>query len=188
MADGCHHEQALANVQPIIAEWIETAKGDLRTNPRSYIVGNVREGTQVFTNVGIHLKGMGSFRRVDEKPSFVLNFDKFVPDQEYCGLTKLMLNNSVQDQTYLAELLATSLFRDAGVPAARVTHVRVRVDGKELGLYTGIEAMNKKFLKRNFKNSNGNLYEGYLRDIDRRMDQDNGEDTSQSDVRALLAA
>lgn len=175
-------------VRLVEIELTEPAKAALRSNPRSYIIGNVREGTQTFTKVGIHLKGMGSFRRLDEKPSFVLNFDKFLPDQEYCGLTKLMLNNSVQDQTYLAELLATSLFRDAGVPAARVTHVRVKLDGKDLGLYTAIEAMNKRFLKRNFKNNNGNLYEGYLRDINTRMDQDNGEDTSQSDVRALLAA
>src|SRR5437660_6514279 len=175
-------------VRLIDIELTEPAKMALRTNPRSYIVGNVREGTQTFTNVGVHLKGMGSFRRLDEKPSFVLKFDKFLPDREYCGLTKLMLNNSVQDQTYLAELLATGLFRDAGVPAARVTHVRVRLNGQDLGLYTAIEAMNKKFLKRNFKNNNGNLYEGYLRDINTRMDQDNGDDTSQSDVRMLLAA
>src|ERR1041385_7553642 len=100
-------------VRWIEIELTEPGKMALRTNPRSYITGNVREGTQTFTNVGVHLKGMGSFRRLDEKPSFVLKFDKFLPDQEYCGLTKLMLDNSVQDQTYLAELLATSLFRDA---------------------------------------------------------------------------
>ena len=131
---------------------------------------------------------MGSFRRFDEKASFVLKFDKFVPDQQYCGLTKLMLNNSVQDQTYLAEHLATGLFRDAGVPAARVTHVRVQVNGRDLGLYVAIEGMNKHFLKRHFKNNTGNLYEGYLRDINTHLDQDNGEDTSQADVRALLTA
>jgi len=160
----------------------------LKRRPRIYVEGIVREGGHVFTNVGIHLKGMGSFRSVDEKPSLVLKFDEFVPDQEYCGLTKLMLNNSVQDQTYLAELLATGLFRDAGVPAARVTHTRVTLNGRDLGLYVAIDAMNKRFLKRIFHNNNGNLYEGYLRDINTRLDQDNGIDTSQTDVHKLLAA
>ena len=127
-------------VRLIDIELTEPAKMALRTNPRSYIVGNVREGTQTFTNVGVHLKGMGSFRRLDEKPSFVLKFDKFLPDREYCGLTKLMLNNSVQDQTYLAELLATGLFRDAGVPAARVTHVRVRLNGTWIDMGGGTGA------------------------------------------------
>jgi len=60
---------------------------------------------------------MGSFQSLEQKPSFVLKFDEYRPDQEYCGLTKLMLNNSIQDTSYLSELLATRLFRDAGVPA-----------------------------------------------------------------------
>src|SRR6267378_557383 len=54
----------------------ETELASLKQNPRSYIRGNVREGGQVFTNVGIHLKGMGSFQPLDKKPSFVLKFDK----------------------------------------------------------------------------------------------------------------
>jgi len=160
----------------------------LERSPRTYVTGTVREGDQVFTNMGIHLKGMGSFRPLEEKPSFVLNFDRYVPDRDYCGITKLMLNNSVQDSTYVAELLATSLFRDAGVPAARVTHARVRLNGRDLGLYTAIEGMNKRFLKRHFKDNTGNLYEGYLRDITSRLDQDGGTNTSQTDVRVLLAA
>jgi hypothetical protein len=131
---------------------------------------------------------MGSFQPLDQKPSFVIKFDQYQPDGEYCGLTKLMLNNSVQDSSYLSELLATRLFRDAGVPAARVTHARVSLNGRELGLYVAIEAMNKPFLKRHFKEHQGNLYEGYLADINTRLDQDNGKETSQTDVRALLAA
>lgn len=160
----------------------------LEHSPRTYVTGAVREGSQVFTNVAIHLKGMGSFRSIDENASFVLNFDKYVPDRVYCGLTRLMLNNSVQDSSYVAELLATGLFRDAGVPAARVTHARVSLNGRELGLYTAIEAMNKRFLKRHFKDNTGNLYEGYLRDITHRLDQDNGTNTIQADVRELLNA
>lgn len=179
---------AASEVRLIEVSISDAARSSLERSPRTYSMCNVREGTQLLTNVGVHLKGMGSFRRVDEKPSLVLKFDEFVPDQEYCGLTKLMLNNSVQDQSYLAELLATTLFHDADVPAARVTHVRLSLNGEDLGLYVAIDAMNKKFLKRHFKNASGNLYEGYLRDIDTRLDQDNGTNTTQADVRALLAA
>src|SRR5688572_26419998 len=100
------------------------ALSSLQRSENTYVKGTVREGTQMFTNVGIRLKGMGSFRPVFEKPSFAVKFDEFVEDQEYSGLTKLMLNNSVQDQTYMVEALGTQLFRDAGLPAARVTHAR----------------------------------------------------------------
>jgi len=169
-------------------ELSDAAIDSLRRGSRQYVSGIVREGDVVFPNVGIHLKGMGSFQPLEQKPSFVLKFDEYRPDQEYCGLTKLMLNNSIQDTSYLSELLATRLFRDAGVPAARVTHARVTLNGRNLGLYVAIEAMNKRFLKRHFKDGKGNLYEGYLQDINTRLDQDNGEQKNQSDVRALLAA
>jgi hypothetical protein len=35
--------------------------------------GSFSDGRQVFTNIGVHLKGMGSFRAIDDKPSFNLN-------------------------------------------------------------------------------------------------------------------
>lgn len=160
----------------------------LRRQPRNYVAGSVRVDDRVLTNVGFHLKGMGSFRSIGEKASFAVKFDEFVPDQEYAGLTKLMFNNAVQDPTYVAEWLATGLFRDAGLPAARVTHARVQFNGRDLGLYVVIEAMNKRFLKRHFRSAKGNLYETYVRDIDGPLDQDNGDETDQADVRALVAA
>lgn len=160
----------------------------LRRRQPNYVKGTVREGNVVLTNVGIRLKGMGSFRPVFEKPSLAVKFDEFEKGQEYCGLTKLMFNNSVQDATYVVEALGTGLFREAGLPAARVTHARVQLNGRDLGLYVVIEAMNKRFLKQHFLSAQGNLYEAYLQDIDSRLEQDNGEPGEQSDVRALVAA
>src|SRR5262245_57519845 len=129
---------------------------------------------------------MGSFRPFNEKPSFSVKFDKYIEKQRYHGLTKLMLNNASQDGTYLAELLATQMFRDAGVPAARVTHAFVEVNGRALGLYVVIEAMNKEFLRQFFANPKGNLYEAYLQDIDQKLDQDGGTNESQDDLQRLL--
>jgi hypothetical protein len=159
----------------------------LSKNDRSYVRATITEGTNVFKDVGIHLKGMGSFRPFNEKPSFAVKFDKYVDDQTYEGLTKIMLNNSSQDSTYLAELIATQMFRDAGLPAARVTHAYVEVNGRALGLYVLIEAMNKEFLRQYFRNTKGNLYEAYLQDIDQKLDLDGGSDTSQSDLTNLVA-
>jgi hypothetical protein len=158
----------------------------LKKNDRSYVRATIAEGTNVFKDVGIHLKGMGSFRPFNEKPSFAVKFDKYLDDQTYFGLTKIMLNNASQDPTCLAELMATRMFRDAGVPAARVTHAFLEVNGRALGLYVVIEAMNKEFLKQYFRNAKGNLYEAYLQDIDQKLDQDGGTDPSQKDLKRLL--
>ncbi len=166
----------------------ESAVAQLRRSPRTYVPATVREGDRVLTNVAVRLKGMGSYRTIDEKPSLAVKFDEFATNQHYRGLNKLMFNNSVQDSTYLAELLATQMFRDAGVPAARGTHARVTLNGRDLGLYVVYEAMNKQFLKQHFKDGSGNLYETYVRDIDVTMEQDGGTDTSQADVQKLIAA
>jgi len=69
----------------------------------------------------------------------------------------------------------------------RVTHAFVEVNGRALGLYVLIEAMNKEYLKQYFRNTKGNLYEAYLQDIDQKLDQDGGTDASQSDLTNLLA-
>src|SRR6267378_1231010 len=160
----------------------------LKKDNRQYVRGTVREGTNVFTNVAVHLKGMGSFRPLHEKPSFAVRFDKYIPGQLYCGMTKFLLNNSSQDASYLAEYMSTSLFRDAGLPAARVTHAFVELNGRDLGLYVLIEAMNKEFLHQHFRSGRGNLYEAYTQDIDQQLDQDGGKPSEQSDRKALAEA
>ena len=120
----------------------------------------VREGGQVYTNVAIHLKGSFTFQPIDAKPSLTLNFDKFAPGQRFHGLTKIHLNNSVQDPTSLCEQLARELFVDVGVPSPRATPARVRLNGRDLGICVLIEGANKQFVKRNFDSAKGNLYDG----------------------------
>lgn len=165
----------------------DVALNQLRRLPRQYVSANVREGDRVLTNVAVRIKGMGSFRSIDEKPSLAVKFDEFT-DQKYRGLSKIMFNNSAQDRTYLAEMIATQMFRDAGLPAARSTHARVHLNGRDLGLYVAFEAINKDFLKQHFADASGNLYETYVQDINVRMEQDSGTDTSQEDVLALNRA
>ena len=140
----------------------------LRSNARDYVRATVSEGDTVYQEVGIHLKGAaGSFRNVDDgKPAFTLNFDKFSDGQNFHGIDKLSLNNSVQDPTYMTEAICSELFLAAGVPTPRTTHAHVELNGHDLGLYVLKEGFDKTFLKRHFKNVKGNLYDGgFLREI-----------------------
>ena len=164
----------------------ESALATLKKNERAYVPATVTEGGAVFKEAGVHVKGMGSFQPFDQKPSLAVRFDKYTPDQRYLGLSKIFLNNSAQDTTFLAESMSTQMFRDAGLPAARVTHGFVELNGRKLGLYVLIEAMNKDFLRQYFKNAKGNLYEGYLQDIDQQLDLDGGTDNGQIDRKHLL--
>jgi hypothetical protein len=141
--------------------------------------------------VGIHLKGrIGSFRTLDDKPALTLDFDKFAPDRRLFGLGKIHLNNSVEDASYLNEYVGTELFRAAGLPATRVAHALVEINGRKLGLYVVKEAFETEFLERHFKRTDGNLYENDpSEDEPDRMKRDLGKGPdNQADLKALLQA
>lgn len=159
----------------------------LQKENKTYARGTITIDNIVFKDVAIRLKGNGSFRPLNEKPSFVTKFDYYVPGQEFCGLEKIALNNASQDPTYLADFMGNAMFRDANVPVSRVTHARVIFNGRDVGLYVLVEMHNREFLKRWFHNSHGNLYEAYLADVDSQMDQDNGSDHSQRDLKKFAA-
>jgi hypothetical protein len=169
----------------------DQALAALRLHPRIYVRATVAEGTLVYSNVGVHLKGQyGTFQGTDGKPSLTLKFDKFVRGQRFHGLDKLHLNNSVSDPSYLTELLCREPFRAAGVPAARVTHARVMLNGRDRGLYVLVEGLNKAFLRRHFQNPNGNLYDSeFMHDITYPLRKGSGDGPDDhSDLHALAAA
>jgi spore coat protein CotH len=146
----------------------------------------------IFTNVGLHLKGSaGSFRQIDDpKPAFTLSFNQFNLGPRFHGLRKIHLNNSVQDGSYLNEILAGELFRGAGVPATRAAHALVEFNGKKLGLYVLKEGFTKDFLARYFKKTNGNLYDmDPGREITEKLKKDMGDGPNDwSDLKALTDA
>ena len=158
---------------------------------RANVPVTVKEGTTVYTNVALHLKGAeGSFRPVDQNPAMTLNFDKFAPGQRFHGLQKISLNNSAEDPTFLTEKICRELFAAAGVPVPRADYAEVELNGRRVGLYVLVEGWNKQFLRRYFKNPNGNLYDsGFIRDINQKLEKNSGPDPQdQSDLKALVAA
>jgi len=164
----------------------------LKKDSRKYVRATVVDGDMIFTNVGLHLKGSaGSFRQIDDpKPAFTLSFNQFILGPRFHGLRKIHLNNSVQDGSYLNEMLAGELFRGAGVPATRAAHALVEFNGKKLGLYVLKEGFTKDFLARYFKKTNGNLYDmDPGREITEKLKKDMGDGPNDwSDLKALTDA
>lgn len=162
----------------------------LQQNSRRYVRATVTEGTTVYSDVGLHLKGNVTFQFLDQKPSLTLNFDKFVQGQKFHGLDKFHLNNSMQDPTYMNELIGGELFRAAGIPAPRVTHARVRLNRRDLGLYVLIEGFDRTFLRRHFAEPNGNCYDGGEKtDIMDPLARTSGDGPAdRSDLKILLDA
>jgi spore coat protein H len=165
----------------------------LRADSREYVRATLRDGETVYENVAVHLKGStGSFRPLDDKPSLTLDFNRFTGSQRYHGLRRIYLNNSVEDPSYLNEEIGAEMFRAAGVPAPRVTHALVELNGRKLGLYVLKEGFTEDFLSCWFRRVDGNLYDTDLgHDVDRPMKRNSGlgpKHDSQADLAALAAA
>jgi len=167
------------------------AMAALRNKFREYVRATVTEGSTIYRDVGIHLKGQyGTFQGIDGRPSLTLNFDKYVRGQRFHGLDKLHLNNSAQDPTYLCEVIGRDLFRAGGVPVARATHARLELNDRNLGLYVLIEGYDTGFLKRHFQDSTGNLYDSeFQHDITDPLRRSSGDGRGDhSDLAALVRA
>ncbi len=164
----------------------------LRRDPRKYVEATLKDGDKVYAKVGVHIKGAaGSFRGIDDKPGLTIKMSKFKEEKLFQGMDKFHLANSVQDPSYLSELICGELFRAAGVPASRVAHATVTINGRKRGLYYLKEGYDKYFLKRHFKNNDGNLYDGgFLRDVDQPLQllHTKNDVKDRADLKALTAA
>lgn len=114
--------------------------------------------------VAIRKKGfLGSLSAT--KPSMKVILDAYQPGLELHGADELVLNNSIQDPSYVRQCLAYDVFRRAGVPAPRCNFARVSVNGEDLGLYVHVEHVGKAMLRAAYGEGDGTLYEGTLSDF-----------------------
>jgi len=166
------------------------AMASLRAQPREDVSGIVRVDGITYTNVAIHLKGVATFRPVDDQPSLTLNFSKLNPTQRFLGLRKIHLNNGKEDQSFLCEALAAEMFAKAKLPVARVALARTVLNGRDLGPYVAIEGFTEDFLGRYFSNTKGNLYDsGFRRDITAQLEKLSGKESDDwADLKKLAAA
>jgi hypothetical protein len=82
------------------------------------------------------------------------------PRGRYFGRKRLVLNNLVEDPTLVREILAYRLHRALGVPAPEAGYARVYLDGRYVGLYLFLEAIDDEFLEARFDDPDGELFEG----------------------------
>ena len=139
-----------------------------------YVPASFRFESETYRNVGLRLKGNSSRGHVAtlapgdagyQRYSLKLKFDEFVDGQSLHGIAKLNLQNVYGDPSYLRERIAYDLFRQLGVPASRVSHVVVYVNGERVGLYLSVQQVDQAFLRQWFGDASGNLYKSYYGDL-----------------------
>ncbi len=142
--------------------------------------------------VAIRKKGyLGSLSVV--KPSLKIDLDATMPGREWRGLERLTLNNNKQDAALLRTCVTFGLFRGAGIPASRCNFAHVTVNGQDLGVYSHVEGVSPRMLRRWFPDGSGSLYEGSISDVRRGWSATYEQKNDllladRSDLEALVAA
>ena len=121
-------------------------EGEWRETRMSLTMDGKRYGPYV---VGVHLKGAwGSWRDISGKAAFKIKMDAFVKGQTLLGISRITLNNMVQDPSYLRETISYRLYRNLGIPSPRTGYANVSLNGIDYGLHLNVETMNKQMLQR----------------------------------------
>jgi spore coat protein CotH len=138
---------------------------DAPTEPTfTWVKAKITINDHVIPEAAIRKKGfLGSLDT--ERPSLKIDLNKYDSDEEFDGIDNLTLNNCKQDRSLVSQYLTYESFRKIGLPAPRISFAKVTVNGKYLGIYANVEPVKKKFLRRNFGNTSGELYEGTVTDF-----------------------
>jgi len=154
--------------------------------------------------VGVHLKGAwGSWHDVDGrnnegfyvggKAAFKIKMDEFVKGQTLFGVSRITLNNMMQDRSSLRETISYRLYRNLGIPSPRTGYANVSLNGINYGLHLNIETLNKQMLKR-WGHSSTHLYKGavpWFPDLWRGSESmfavESGDEDDRSDLTDFMA-
>ena len=180
---------------------------DSKENPL-WVEATITFNGENWEHVGIRYKGNSSLKSSwssgNNKLPFKLDFDQFedeyleTENQRFYGFKQLSFASNFSDGSYLHELVAADIFRDAGVPAAYTAFYAVYFDCGEgpvyYGLYTAVEVVDDTVIETQFSDDSGNVYkpsgnaatfsEGTFNT--QSMDlETNSEDANYEDIEAL---
>ena len=150
--------------------------------PYTYFPADITIDGESLSNIGVRKKGfIGSQSTV--KPSLRINLDEYVDGAELFDVDNVTLNNGVQDPSRIRQCLGYYLFEKSGLPAPQCNFARVSVNGSTPTIYIHVEPIKRSFLRNNFGNDDGDLYEGTISDFDPirvRMFEPKNSDTDES--------
>ncbi len=122
-----------------------------------YYAANLTVDGVAMSQVGIRSRGAGS--RNEEKPGLKVDFNRYVPTQEYYGYKSLVIDNLTTDASMLRERLSFLVFEAMGIAAPRNAFTRLTVNGEYWGLFALVEPVSKPFLEARLGEKSGTLYD-----------------------------
>jgi hypothetical protein len=111
---------------------------------------------QTFRDVGVHFRGMSSYRQVPEgyKRSLNLSLDWVHDKQDLGGYQTFNLLNANNDPTFVRAVLYSEIARHY-IPTPKANFVRVVINGESWGVYVSTQQFNGDFVREWFKTRDG---------------------------------
>lgn len=136
-----------------------------QTGNDTYLKADLIVDGVTYPEVGVQYKGNSSFWFVPGmKKPYKITMDAFIEDQNLYGYEKITLNNGVWDPTMIREIICYKIMGKF-MPAPRANLVRVRSglagDMMDIGVYTSVERVNKRFLRKHLQNDSGHRYKAH---------------------------
>lgn len=125
-----------------------------------YIVANITIDSITLDSIGVRLKGNSTYSHQGLKKPIKLSFDEFIANQTFDKMKQLNLHNGYFDPTMMREKLMLDFLYKKGITAPRCTYAAVHFNGTYIGLFKIVEEIDKRFLKAEFGNNDGNLFKG----------------------------
>ncbi len=109
-----------------------------------------------YADVGVHFRGMSSFRNVSagHKRSLNLSFDFLNRKQRLYGYKTLNLLNCMGDPSMMSTLLYSHL-ASPYMPVPKANFVKVVINGRSWGIYANVQQFNKEFVAEHYGSSKG---------------------------------
>jgi len=102
-------------------------------------------------NIGFRLRGNTSLQAA--KKSFKISFNTFAQGNKWQDLEKLNLNGSHNDPSMIRAALVWDVIRNANLPGARTSFVKLYFNNEYRGLYTNVEHIDENFADTYFPGS-----------------------------------
>lgn len=142
----------------------EDLYSEMNTNAMSeeVVMANITYNGYTFNSIGIRPKGNSSLRDVaqsdSDRFSFKVDFNYYLEDQDFYGITKINLNNIFSDPSMMAEYLGYEMLDELDAVSSRTTYVALSINDEYFGLYLSVEQVNNSFLKDHYGDASGELY------------------------------
>ena len=136
----------------------------LQRNPFIFTEASVIYAGKRLDGAGLRYKGNSTFGGRGPHKSFKVNLGYFGGPKKLHGQSTLNLHHPFKDPSRVREVVSYELFAEAGIKAPRATHITLMLrvpgihDDFNLGVYSLVEQVDKKFLGAHYSDNDGDLF------------------------------